>query len=334
MATDDEARERELEADIRQDHRELAVAEAVEERAEERVEQIEERVEALEAELRRLRHEGRYHLEIIVNGTPAAVAGSDDAPLETFIVAALDKTDNIGQPPDKWTLKDEAQAPLDRTRSPESYGFPSGTRLFLSLDAGVGGVRGAEQFVDPAVSKAKFEAEVAEYRALEAAYRLRGWILLRAEFPTAVVGLAAAHLRPAPFVTAVSLDYTNYDAVPPSVRLVNPFTEEPYAFKDLPTMLFQFRPEFVAAAAAAGQIPYARLMQGDTPESIPFLCIPGVREYHQHPAHSGDAWELHRAAGAGKMCRIVEIIYELGVKPIAYGISLITQVQMMAPTAA
>lgn len=342
MAAEDEARVHQLEAEIRQDHRELAAAEVVEERAEERVERLEDRMEDHEEELRRLRHERRYHLEMIVNGTAAAVTGSDDQPLETFIVAALDKTHNVGQPPDQWVLRDSEHKDLDRTRSPESYNFPSGTRLFLSLDAGVGGTRGVEQFVDPAVSRAKFDAEIAEFRALEPEHRRRGLILLRAEFPTVVVGLVAAHLRPMPLVAGVSLDYTNFDAVPPSVQFVDPLTEEPYPLKAMPLNLMQFRPELVAAVAAAPivdgvpQVPFANLLQAETPDAIPFLCIAGVREYHAHPAHTGDAWELHRAAGAGKLYRLIEIIYNLGIKTIAYnvGISFVSQISMLAPAAA
>ncbi|HEY5022589.1 MAG TPA: putative metal-binding protein [Gemmatimonadaceae bacterium] len=333
MNTNDQRGEQELEEEVREDRRELAEVKKLEE-------QIEEREEEHEDELRRLQHEGKYHLEMVVNGTPVAVEADPDKPLEAAIVAALEKSHNVGQPPDKWILRDQAGADLERNRTPESYGFPSGTRLFLSLDAGIGGNRGIEQYVDPAVTRAKYEAEIAEYRQFEQRYRRRGWLMLRTEFPIVVVGLAAAHLRPAPIVTGVLLDYTNYDAAPPSVRLVNPFTEEPYTAKDVPTPVLQRRDDLAAAAAAASgsaqQLLYAPLMQAATPEEIPFLCITGVREYHEHPAHSGDAWELHRPAGAGKLCRLLEIIFELGVKPLTYGfnLSLVTQITMQPPAAA
>src|SRR5437773_214417 len=95
----------------------------------------------------------------------------------------------------------------------------------------------AVQYADPAVSRVKFDREVAEYRALGAEYRARGWLLLRAEFPLFEVAMAAPQLKPPAMVAGVRLDYTNYDASPPSVRLVNPFTGVPYLFKDLPTAL-------------------------------------------------------------------------------------------------
>jgi hypothetical protein len=80
------------------------------------------------------------------------------------------------------------------------------------------------QYTDPSVSRLKFEREIAEYRSLGGQYRSLGWLLVEAEFPRVLVALAAAKLNPAPVVMGVAFDYTNYDAAPPSVKIVNPFT--------------------------------------------------------------------------------------------------------------
>src|SRR5437879_5122780 len=93
------------------------------------------------------------------------------------------------------------------------------------------------QYVDLAVSRGKFDREIEEYRSLESTYRERGWFLLEANFPGALVLMAAPQLAPPALVTGVAFDYTNYDAQPPSVQLVNPFTSEPYLAKDLPVTL-------------------------------------------------------------------------------------------------
>ncbi len=185
------------------------------------------------------------------------------------------------------------------------------------------------QFVDPAVSKTKFDREVSEYRQLEGDYRRRGWLLVRAEFPLALVVLAAPQLTPPAIVTAVAFDYTNYDLHPPSVRLVDPFTTEPYKAKDLPTSLKRsveappipgLQLPLGAKAKFTAQQP---LMQWYGPDDIPFLCMAGVREYHNHPGHSGDAWELHRCAGAGRLVRLLDTITKYGIQPITdYQISL------------
>ena len=90
-------------------------------------------------------------------------------------------------------------------------------------------VAGSEpQFADPAVSRHKFDREIAEFRSHADVYRRRGWLLAEAEFPHALVILATAKTQPIALLCGVWFDYSNYDAAPPSVRLVHPLTREPY----------------------------------------------------------------------------------------------------------
>jgi hypothetical protein len=189
------------------------------------------------------------------------------------------------------------------------------------------------QYADPSVSRCKFGREIAEYHAVSREYRRRGWFLVEAEFPRVLVVLAAAKLKPAVVVMGVAFDYTNYDVEPPSVSIVDPFTGEPYKFKELPSPLNRALParEISIPGMPAEQKmmvgsvqPY---MQAYGPDEIPFLCLAGVREYHNHPAHSGDLWELHRTSGAGRLVRLLEIIYRFGVEPITgFGVQLVPQV--------
>lgn len=187
------------------------------------------------------------------------------------------------------------------------------------------------QFVDPAVSRTKFEREIDEFKALEPEYRGRGWLMVKADYPEVLVILATSHLKPPALVTGVLFNYTNYDAVPPSVRLVDPFSGQPYEAGNLPTVLK--RTVDVAApdlggmvlpqGAQARMVAQQPLMQAYGPEDIPFLCLAGVREYHEHPGHSGDSWELHRKAGAGRIVRLLEVISKYGLEPITdYQVSL------------
>ena len=185
------------------------------------------------------------------------------------------------------------------------------------------------QYADPAVSRKKFEREISEYRTLGDQYRERGWLLVHAEFPRVLVVLAAPKLSPAAIVMGVAFDYTNYDAAAPSVRIVNPFTSAPYKFKDIPTQLNRgIQQEIALPGMPPGKMlvpqPY---MQAHQPDDIPFLCLAGVREYHEHPAHSGDVWELHRTSGAGRLVRLLEIIHRYGIEPlIGFGVQLVPQV--------
>ena len=190
------------------------------------------------------------------------------------------------------------------------------------------------QFADPAVSRRKFDREIAEFRSQVDEYGRRGWFLAEAEFPHALVILATAKTQLVSILCGVWFDYSNYDAAPPSVRLVHPLTREPYKWSELPTQLprmpaqpdageaAQALPPGVAQALAQGVAQVQRvvpipLMQTSGDDEIPpFLCIAGVREYHEHPAHSGDHWLSHRTSGAGRLVRLVQVISKYGLETI------------------
>lgn len=187
------------------------------------------------------------------------------------------------------------------------------------------------QVTDTAVTQAKFAREVAEFHQLTRQYAKRGWFLADATLPEVLVVMAAPQLRPPAVITGVLFDFTDYDVRPPSVRLVNPFTRDPYTAAELPTNLmrrtetgnlppgFQLPPGMPTPMVVQQQ----PLMQAYGPAEVPFLCIAGVREYHDHPAHSGDRWELHRTGGAGRLARILEVIDIYGVRPLnGYGVNL------------
>ena len=186
------------------------------------------------------------------------------------------------------------------------------------------------QYVDPVVSQAKFDQELADYHECGADYRARGWFLVKAEWPQAVILLASNKTSPPTIVTAVQFDYSNYDAEPPSVRLVDPFSGRPLLNKELPLRLHRKipGPEMVMPDGNKMQINQAEeLMQAHSPDELPFLCIPGVKEYHDHPGHTGDPWELHRSAGAGRLVRLVEVIARYGLEMVTgFNVNLVPQV--------
>ena len=174
------------------------------------------------------------------------------------------------------------------------------------------------QHVDPVVSRTKFNREIAEYRSTETDYRARGWFLVKAEWPVAIVVLASQKTNLPTIVTAVQFDYTNYDAEPPSVRFVDPFSGRLLLNKEIPTRLLRTvsGPD-VPALDGTTAPPVQDLLQGNSPEDVPFLCIAGVKEYHDHPGHTGDPWELHRPTGEGRLVRLLEVISKYGLEPIA-----------------
>ena len=78
-------------------------------------------------------------ITVVVNGQPTVVDAIEDDPLSTIIPDALRQTENSGQPPENWELRDSDGTLLDLDKKIGDYGFPEKTRLFLNLKAGVGG---------------------------------------------------------------------------------------------------------------------------------------------------------------------------------------------------
>lgn len=184
------------------------------------------------------------------------------------------------------------------------------------------------QFTDVSVSRKKFNREIREFRRMSDQYLLRGWLLAHVKFPIVRVIFATSKTNPVMILCGVSFDYTNYDAVPPSVRLVHPITGIPYKSSEMPTFL----PRFVQKSDANVEpieLEEQRLMQHRGGDDVPFLCLAGVREYHEHPAHSGDSWELHRPLGAGRLVRLIQIISKYGLDTVnGYTVNMIPQLQL------
>lgn len=166
----------------------------------------------------------------------------------------------------------------------------------------------AIQVVDPAVSRAKFDREVARFRKNETHFRRRGALLLRADFPVVMLAIGVPKGMPFPAFFGVRIDFTNYDVWAPSVVLVHPLTEEPYRAKEI-AHVFQF-------LRKTGPTQATGILQSDGPESIPFLCLPGIREYHDNPAHKDNPWLMHRGTAAGTLHNLLEQILRYGTEYI------------------
>lgn len=181
------------------------------------------------------------------------------------------------------------------------------------------------QLVDPAVSRAKFDRELRNLRRRDTSYAQRGWVLLKAEFPIVELAFLSMKARPAMVVATVRFDFTDFDLHPLSVRFIDHRNGKALGREEL--SFWMNRPaggmpnEAAKALAAQGvQIVVQDLIRG-YPGRPAFLCLPGVREYHDHVSHSGDSWELHRAVGEGSMLQIAEKIWQ-------YGADAITQIGM------
>lgn len=164
-------------------------------------------------------------------------------------------------------------------------------------------------------------------------------MLLEAGFPKLLFLFAAPKVVPAAVLFAAEFDFTNFDSDPISVRLLNPWTGEVLRMSQLPSTL----PRIVSTESGTTgtatdtnkvvpPFQFAFLAQAWTPPNdVPFLCIRGVREYHRHPAHTGDSWFLYRGRGEGALLTLISQILAHGPNVIqGYGIQI--QFKGLVPT--
>ncbi|WP_299429004.1 putative metal-binding protein [uncultured Meiothermus sp.] len=177
-----------------------------------------------------------------------------------------------------------------------------------------------EARVDPAVSRAKFERELSNCLEQQDHLIRRGIWIVKSEFPEVFVVFGTPNMTPAVALFGAIIDFSEYDLLPPSVRLVNPFTLEAYKANQLPTVLKRAIKNPIPLSPeqqAMGINPFeTHLMVAHDDLEVPLLCLPGVREYHQHPAHTGDPWLIHRNSGEGSLYFLLNTLAKYGSEPI------------------
>jgi hypothetical protein len=167
--------------------------------------------------------------------------------------------------------------------------------------------------VDPAVCRIKYERELKRLAEQRAALETRGiFVVGPSEFPIVECVLVPRYpMRlaiPAPAPSTIILppgatafqaveipsiatrafkarfDLTDYDLRAPSLEFRDPWTDDLLIYA---TMLRAIEYERDRQA-------HLVLLDDHPVTHKPFLCLRGVREYHEHPQHSGDSWLLYR----------------------------------------
>lgn len=164
------------------------------------------------------------------------------------------------------------------------------------------------QFVDEAVTRRKFEEEVAQYETLADHYRSEGVLLLKRAYPNLYFAFVASHLSPQAIVFAVCINFINFDVWAPSVQFVNALTLQPVLVPQLHTKL-------VRNLGTEGSVQPQPLVQAQL-DRVPFICFAGVREYHNHPRHKDDPWLLHRGSGEGRLCFLLDNLALYGTSAV------------------
>lgn len=166
--------------------------------------------------------------------------------------------------------------------------------------------------MEPAVCRQKFDREVAHLREQEATLRSWGIWLQEACFPDIFLVFVPRNPQVLNFAVAsplvglggqqvihqvqaeiqclagrafgVRLGLDDFDLMPPSVTFLDPWSREPLKYEEMFRALHE---------TESGQ--HMIVLQPPHPKTgLPFLCMRGVREYHEHPQHTGDDWLLYR----------------------------------------
>lgn len=167
--------------------------------------------------------------------------------------------------------------------------------------------------VDPEVSRLKFEREINRLADQRSVLQARGIFLLGTpiypivelifvpRFPLQIVlttpqpvgivlppGTMAMAVAEVPSLSArafkARFDLTDFDLRAPSLEFRDPWSDALLSYETM------FR-----ALEYEQQRKAHLVLLGDHPTTHkPFLCLRGIREYHEHPQHSGDDWLLYR----------------------------------------
>jgi len=169
--------------------------------------------------------------------------------------------------------------------------------------------------IDRRVERAKFDSELQALQACAPLLEARGCSIAKAEFPTVdvlftprwppevvVVAPDGSRLLRQPLPGAVPrafgarIDFSGFDVLALSVSFRNPNSWDP-----LPVGAIG------GFHCAPGELPVA-VVHPHPKTGLAFLCVQGVREYHEQPIHEGDDWLLYR--GSCGLPYVVEAIWK------------------------
>lgn len=166
--------------------------------------------------------------------------------------------------------------------------------------------------IDARVSKLKFELEVERISAQAAALQKRGVLIQKIQYPVVEaifiprknvalclpVELPPDGSLPPGSIRQLSIEYhavtgkafgariflDDFDQRAPSVVFCDPFTWEELTYDKL------HRGNHIGSDNKAFNV----ILDAHPLTKKPFLCMRGIREYHEHPQHTGDDWMQYR----------------------------------------
>lgn len=143
--------------------------------------------------------------------------------------------------------------------------------------------------MDRAVSLRKFKADIRLLSTDAAAFAAgKGWRIISTDYPTLAV--AIRHSRSSREIE-FRFACDDWDELPPSLALHDPEEGLELPWKEWPN-----------GSWAA--------LDGHPGTGKPFLCLPGIREFHTHPNHSKDRWNGYQLRGTYRLVNIIDRIHQ------------------------
>ncbi len=185
------------------------------------------------------------------------------------------------------------------------------------------------QFSDVRVTRAKFDRQVNDFNKNASDYRKEGIICLKIEFPVlefaflaketqynlnlnmlapeggVVLQQIGIHRQVPHYLFSIRLDYSSFDATPPSLRIINPFTSELSSQVSIAPFITPSQQDSNSLIDDRLKTINQNILLKDNDDQL-FVCLRGLREYHEHPQHNGDSWFLYRLKGKGNVLHILD----------------------------
>ena len=143
--------------------------------------------------------------------------------------------------------------------------------------------------MNKAVSRRKFAAEVRSLRTEVAAFvSAKGWKLVSSSYP--ILAVVFRHHRS---LREIEFRFTcdDWDGLPPSLSLHDPSDGRELQWEEWPKNVWSVH-------------------ESHPTTGKPFLCLPGIREYHTHPSHLNDKWEGYQLRETYRLRDIIDRVYQ------------------------
>ncbi len=181
------------------------------------------------------------------------------------------------------------------------------------------------QYMEPEVSLTKFKEEIDDFHKISNDWREKGVFLIHENYPIVEFLFTAPKIQPSAVAFAVRIDFTNYDIEPPSLKFICPFTKKILDRNEVKLGFIQINKQSANVNLEIQNQNQSQDLLQSHQNKTPFFCIPGIKEYHDHPAHTGDSWLLYRKKGEGSLGFILDQLYNHSI-PFIKGYQLGIQV--------